>query len=609
MGVATFRFVRPSMDYALRNLKIREQILLVTLPLLFFLLCVVGLFIYTYLVALDSERTALQSEETVARCEELLLDLGDMFMTVRSFVLVVPSSSPKGYAATVSALSEDIGQLLQLESAHPSRVREVHGIELEINRMRVEWADPLLSRMKSEEWFDASAALQEGEARLASVREPVLVLLAEEKAESVNAVQKSGPVMRRVLILGAGVAILLVTVSILLARLVSQLIVQPVMQLVRASEQVGGGDFDPALPPQLDNEFGILSRSFHCMTAALRQERAEFASLNKFLQASTQSTSEAEVYKHLLHSLNEMFAPRQVIILKLHPEENFLEAAASLAPLPSQSSNCALIEEPHNCKAVRSGRHFVVNDVGAEPLCPSGCAPPEDGSYYCGPLIAGGIIIGVVRLETVKDYWTQERLRLLESYLSGAASALSNLSLLDTMKQRANVDALTGLYNRRFLEDYARKLLAMARRRQQPVSVMMIDLDHFKTFNDVYGHEMGDRVLREFAKTITGKMRETNLAARFGGEEFVVLLPDTGPDACLLVAERLRQAVTSMQVPSGTAEKSLPQVTVSLGIAVYPEHGHSLAEVLQASDTALYESKRAGRNCTTIYSPQAKPVT
>ena len=96
MGVATFRFVRPSMDYALRNLKIREQILLVTLPLLFFLLCVVGLFIYTYLVAMDSERAALRSEETVARCEELLRDLSDMFMTVRSFVLVVPSSSPRG---------------------------------------------------------------------------------------------------------------------------------------------------------------------------------------------------------------------------------------------------------------------------------------------------------------------------------------------------------------------------------------------------------------------------------------------------------------------------------------------------------------------------------
>ena len=207
-----------------------------------------------------------------------------------------------------------------------------------------------------------------------------------------------------------------------------------------------------------------------------------------------------------------------------------------------------------------------------------------------------------MRLETVKDYWTNERLELLESYLSGAASALSNLRLLESMKQRANVDLLTGLYNRRFLEDYARKLLAMARRRQQPVSVVMMDLDHFKNFNDLYGHELGDRILSEFAKTIASAMRETNLAARFGGEEFVVLLPDTGPEACLLVAERLRRAVMHMQVPSGS-EEPLPPVTVSFGIAVFPDHGNSLEEVLQASDKALYESKRGGRNRTTVYSP------
>jgi diguanylate cyclase (GGDEF)-like protein len=593
------------MAYSLRNLKIRGQILLLTLPLCFVLPCVMGLFIYTYEVAMDSERVALKAEESVARGEELLRDLFEMYMSVRNFVLLRPSRSPQAYETTVSALSEDIGQLRELESADPSRVSEVHGIESEISRMQTEWAAPLLSRANSNETFDPSATLQEGQARLGSIREQILRLLAEDKAESLNAVQESERVMRRMLSLGVGVALLLVTVSIFLARLVTRLIVQPVQQLISASERVAQGDFDPGLQSQLDNEFGILSRSFARMTAALRQEREELASLNKFLEAGTQCTSEAEVYNHLLHSLNESFAPRQVIIFKLYAEENFLEVAASLAPLPSELPNGAVIDEPHHCKAVRTGRHFVVNDVGAEPLCPSAFALPQEGSYFCGPLIAGGIIIGAVRLETVKNYWTQERLGLLEGYLSGAASALSNLRLLDTMKQQANVDMLTGLYNRRFLEDYARKLFAMARRRQQPVSVIMMDLDHFKTFNDMYSHEIGDRILREFAKTITGTMRETNLAARLGGEEFVVLLPDTGPGPCLLVAERIRQAVMRMQVLSGK-EKPLPAVTVSLGIAVFPEHGHSLDEVLQASDTALHESKRAGRNCTTLYSPQAQ---
>ena len=128
-------------------------------------------------------------------------------------------------------------------------------------------------------------------------------------------------------------------------------------------------------------------------------------------------------------------------------------------------------------------------------------------------------------MEAARDLLTPDRQRLLESYLSGAASALSNLRLLDRMKQQANIDMLTGLYNRRFLEDYARKLFAIARRRDQPVGFIMMDLDHFKSFNDLYGHEVGDRILRHFAKTVTSSMRETNLAARYGGEEFVVILP------------------------------------------------------------------------------------
>jgi diguanylate cyclase (GGDEF)-like protein len=233
---------------------------------------------------------------------------------------------------------------------------------------------------------------------------------------------------------------------------------------------------------------------------------------------------------------------------------------------------------------------------------------PTEGSYYCGPLIAGGIIIGSVRIEAAKGLWTPERQRLVESYLNGAASALSNLRLLDGMKQQANNDVLTGLYNRRFLEDYARKLFAIAGRREQPVGVMMLDLDNFKSFNDIYGHEVGDRILRQFAKTVTSAMRETNLAARYGGEEFVIVLPDTSAKSCTLVAERIRKAVSSMVMPSNM-DQPLPRLTVSIGVAAFPSHGQTLEEVIQASDKALYESKRAGRNRVTAAPTSETAVT
>jgi diguanylate cyclase (GGDEF)-like protein len=344
------------------------------------------------------------------------------------------------------------------------------------------------------------------------------------------------------------------------------------------------------------------------MTTALRKEREELAALNKFSEAVTQCTSETEIYDHILYYIRERFKPRQVIIFRLNVEENYLEAAASLVPLPDEMRDWPVIPEPHNCKAVRMGRRFRANDVSAEPLCPAKFVPPSEGSYYCGPLIAGGVIIGAVRVEGVKDFWTPERESLVESYLSGAATGLSNLRLLETTKQQANVDELTGLYNRRFLEEYARKLIAMARRKSQPLGVIMMDLDHFKEFNDIYGHEVGDRILRHFAKTASRAIREANLAARYGGEEFVVMLPETGAQSSLLVAERIRLAVERTVIPSGT-EKPLPQLTVSLGIAIYPEHGQGLEDVLQAADKALYESKRAGRNRTTLYVPLEEPAS
>ncbi len=595
------------MVFSLRHLKIRHQILLVTLPPLFVLLCAVGLFFYAYWMAINTQEATSRSQQSVTRGETLLRNLTEMFMSARDFALTGRPEMAGDYQAALAEVRYDLTAMRDLEAENPPEVIEVDAIGAEIARLNSEWAQPLLEQVKRGQRPEVSTVIPDGEKRMESVRNKVLKFISENRAENMTAVDQARQTLGRMLTMGVSLAILLGAGLLLVTRLVTRVIAEPVLQLIKASEQVSRGEFNPALPPAADNEFGVLSRSFAHMTDVVRREREEIAALNKFSEAVTQCTSEREVYDLLLHWLRERFKPRQVIIFKLNSQENFLEAVESLVQLPEDRRTWPVIEEPHKCKAVRTGRYFRVNDVTAEPLCPSHFALPGEGSYYCGPLIAGGIIIGAVRLEGLKDFWTPERERLLESYLSGAASALSNLRLLATMTEQANVDVLTGLYNRRFLEDYARKLLAMARRREQPVGVIMMDLDHFKSFNDIHGHEVGDRVLRQFAKTITTSMRETNLASRYGGEEFVLLLPDAGPKACLLVAERIRLA-TQRMVIAGSAERALSQVTVSLGIAVFPEHGQTFEEVLQASDKALYESKHAGRNRATLYAPLEEPA-
>ena len=583
------------MVLTIRNLKIRNQILLVTLPPLFVLLCAVGLAFYAYWGVINSERAALRSKERVIRNESFLRHSTEAYMAIRGYVIARQNNTLVSYEKAVTDGLADLNALEDLEAADPGQLQEVARMRAEFDTLRNLWAQPTIEMARSGGNDSAAATMAESSQHLMTIRAAAFKLRQKDEGQNVSEMQGAEKVIRKMLVVGVSLAVLLASILIFLTGVVTRLIVTPVRQLIRASEQVGRGDLAVTLPPMVNNEFGVLSRSFSQMTSALRREREEIASLNRFSEAVTQCTSEHEVYDLVLHALKERFQPLQIIIFKLNPAEKFLEAAATLVPLPKEVGAWPVIEEPQNCKAVRTGRSFVVNDVRVQSPCPSKFALPSEGSYYCGPLIAGGIIIGSVRMEAARDLWTPERRRLVESYLSGAASALSNLRLLERMKEQANIDMLTGLYNRRFLEDYARKLFAIARRREQPVGMIMMDLDHFKRFNDAYGHETGDRVLRCFAKTVTESMRETNLTARYGGEEFIVVLPDTTTKSCALVAERIRKAVMTMVVPSDT-EKPLPQLTVSVGVAVFPQNGQTVEEVIQASDKALYESKRNGRN-------------
>jgi diguanylate cyclase (GGDEF)-like protein len=593
------------MAFSIRNLKIRQQILLLTLPVVIVLLSAIGLFLNTFWMARSMDLASLHSVEIMGRGESLLRHLEEAHMGLRGYLLTGQSEFLDTYSATEKELSADLAALRSLALDDSQRLAEVESIRDGISSWRREWVKPAIEKARRGEISGVPIQLDEGEKRIDSIRTQVLKLLNENNVESMARARDAERLMRLMLQLGVGLGVLVAGILLFLTRAVTKLIARPVQELIEASERVGRGDFQTITPSVADNEFGVLSRSFSRMTTALRHEREDLAALNRFSEAVTQCTTETEVYDQLLHSLRERFQPRQVILFKLNSHENFLEAATSLVPLPESVKAWPVIDEPHNCKAVRTGRRFRVNDVTQEPLCPAKFLHPTEGSYYCGPLIAGGILIGAVRLEGIKNFWTAERESLLENYLSGAASALSNLRLLVTMKQRANVDELTGFYNRRFLEDYARKVIAMASRKSSPLCLIMMDLDHFKSFNDTYGHEVGDRILRMFSKTVTQAMRETNLAARYGGEEFVLMLPDTDLQAAIRVAERIRHAVERMVVPSGT-DKPLPQVTVSLGIAVYPEHGKSLEELLKASDKALYESKHAGRNRATVYVEQAE---
>jgi len=189
------------------------------------------------------------------------------------------------------------------------------------------------------------------------------------------------------------------------------------------------------------------------------------------------------------------------------------------------------------------------------------------------------------------------RLQLATTFAVQTGLALANLKLREVLKEQAIRDPLTGLHNRRFLEEMLARELARARRNKTPLAVIMADVDHFKRFNDTYGHDAGDTVLRSVAQTLKDHIRGSDIACRFGGEEFTLVLPETAIDAAREKTESLRQAIASLVLSH--AGRPLGTITMSFGLAIFPEHGSDAAGLLQAADQALYRAKNDGRNRVT----------
>jgi diguanylate cyclase (GGDEF)-like protein len=168
---------------------------------------------------------------------------------------------------------------------------------------------------------------------------------------------------------------------------------------------------------------------------------------------------------------------------------------------------------------------------------------------------------------------------------------LANLRTLSLAETRALTDTLTGLPNKRSIEDTLTRMAAHAGRSLSPLAAIMLDLDHFKQVNDLYGHNKGDQVLAAVGTTITACLRESDFAGRYGGEEFLLLLPDTDRAGALVTAERLRNAIAALRIPGEDRA-----VTASLGLAVMPDDAGDSSLLLRCADRALYAAKRGGRN-------------
>jgi diguanylate cyclase (GGDEF)-like protein len=183
------------------------------------------------------------------------------------------------------------------------------------------------------------------------------------------------------------------------------------------------------------------------------------------------------------------------------------------------------------------------------------------------------------------------------------ALALGNLKLRESLKNQSICDALTGLFNRRYLEESLEREFSRANRNKNSLAIVMMDLDHFKRFNDTFGHQAGDTLLRAFGDLLKRNTRGQDIACRYGGEEFALVLTDTTLNGVLKRSEILRQQVKQLSVEY--AGQLLGTVSISMGVALFPDHGITMGEVLRASDQALYCAKREGRDRVSVWTAEA----
>ncbi len=398
----------------------------------------------------------------------------------------------------------------------------------------------------------------------------------------------------------------------LVFRRVRQSLEQPLQHFLERRlsgniESIVLGSPQNSAPDRLDFITGELKEKVEQSLELLDRWARHKANLDRLISLSIMEVSRTDLVRNLHQILTAEFPLRAFAMLTANASQNRLEAlwATHDGHCPEQ-----LFSEPGQCFVYRTGSKLI---QGSEMQICAICPSAGSEVTLCKPLVASSKLIGVCKLRLDSAILTREwgfvpehqpRLNVVDAFLSPyidlAALGLSNIALLDAYKNQALTDALTGLYNRRYIIEYMTSLLSVARRSGSPVAVLMIDVDDFKRLNDEYGHKTGDIVLRVIASNMRRALREGDVIARYGGEEFIVVLPGSDSQVGAEVAERVRQAVAEIEWDQQQLSH-LPRVTISIGVANFPLHGYSHYHLSNAADKALYRAKRNGKNQVQVH--------
>lgn len=387
----------------------------------------------------------------------------------------------------------------------------------------------------------------------------------------------------------------------------------------RSSDEIGRiSEQTNRLMATLEESFGTIVKDVETLFGQRREESDHnllthtVAAVRSMVGAvSFRQTIEAdrnleEIYRRIRQVLIRDFDVRAFSLYEIESEHDRLKVvfAEGLAEGCTLWCDDEILIDGRACRARRTAQEI---DSSADPaICGAfvgdGSGPDQSYFHICMPLLLGGGVGGVLQiLFTAEEMMeVKHKLHTIRKYIEEAAPVIESKRLTQILEEATLKDPMTGLYNRRFLEQFSDRLTSTAERRESCLSMLLCDLDSFKNMNDEHGHEVGDLALREAVRVIIASVRNTDFVIRMGGDEFLAVLADSSPDKAMEVAERIRSSVEANKFTAASATFSM---TLSMGVSVYPFDATDFDGCLRCADAALYAAKEAGSNKVVRFSP------
>jgi diguanylate cyclase (GGDEF)-like protein len=355
-------------------------------------------------------------------------------------------------------------------------------------------------------------------------------------------------------------------------------------------------------PTLLDAQLEIVR-----LTDQLESRKRSIGQFYEFLRGTASTLDSQKVYPSLLKKFSEIMKAERSSLMLLNQESGELTLEAALgADLEGSGPIRIQLGDSMAGAVLASGTPLVVRDAENDPRVPRGRPGRyKSASFISYPITLGQRKIGVLNLTDRADGLPYENddlmmLDLMAPHLALIIDRTEWAKKAEAFQQMSLTDPLTGLPNRRYLQDRLFEEVERSKRYNTPLSFMIIDIDRFKNYNDVYGHTNADRVLVKTAQTLRGSIRAIDMSARFAGDEFCVVLPETELGDAARIAERLRKGVCDSEYTSEQGDP-MEEVTISIGISSFSASRQSPLKIIETADRALYQAKSRGRNCVAVY--------